>query len=56
MKLLICKEECKLRNIVLKIAYDGTNYHGFQRQLPETPSTIAIQNILENKLQKIFGD
>lgn len=45
-----------MRNIVLKIAYDGTDYHGFQRQLPENPSTIAIQNILEIKLQKIFGD
>ena len=45
-----------MRNIVLKIAYDGTNYHGFQRQLPINKSTIAIQNILETKLQKIFGD
>ena len=41
-----------MRNVVLKIAYDGTNYHGFQRQ---SPPTLAIQNILENKLQKIFG-
>ena len=45
-----------MRNIVLKIAYDGTNYHGFQRQLPLKHSTIAIQNILESKLEKIFGD
>lgn len=45
-----------MRNIVLKIAYDGTNYHGFQRQLPMNNSTVAIQNILEMKLQKIFGD
>ena len=44
------------RNIALKIAYDGTNYHGFQRQLPITKSTLAIQNVLEDKLQKIFGD
>ena len=43
------------RNIALKIAYDGTNYHGFQRQLPITKSTLAIQNVLEDKLQKIFG-
>ena len=53
---MIYEEEFKLRNIVIKIAYDGTNYHGFQRQLPENHSTIAIQNILENKFQKIFGD
>ena len=45
-----------MRNIVLKIAYDGTNYHGFQRQLPLTKNTLAIQNVLEEKLQKIFGD
>ena len=41
------------RNIALIVSYDGTNYHGFQRQ---SPPTLAIQNILENKLQKIFGD
>ena len=40
---------------MLKVAYDGTNYHGFQRQLPITKTTIAIQNVLEDKLQKIFG-
>ena len=41
------------RNIALLIAYDGTNYHGFQRQ---SPPYLAIQNILEEKLQIIFGD
>ena len=41
------------RNIFLEIAYDGTNYHGFQRQ---SPPLNAIQNILESKLQKIFGE
>ena len=45
-----------MRNIVLKVAYDGTNYHGFQRQLPLTKKTLAIQNVLEEKLQKIFGE
>ena len=44
------------RNIALKIAYDGTNYHGFQRQLPITKATLAIQNVLEDKLQKIFNN
>ena len=38
------------RNIALTVAYDGTNYHGFQRQ---TPPTLAIQNVLEDKLQKL---
>ena len=40
-----------MRNIALKVAYDGTNYHGFQRQT----RWLAIQNVLENRLAKIFG-
>ena len=40
-----------MRNIALTIAYDGTNYHGFQRQKRWT----AIQNVLETRLEKIFG-
>ena len=49
------KEEMKARarNIGLLIAYDGGNYHGFQRQLP--PVT-AVQNVLEEKLALVFGD
>lgn len=45
--------KARARNIVLKVAYDGTAYHGFQRQ---TPPILAVQNILEEKLQVIFGD
>ncbi len=41
------------RNIALIVAYDGTNYNGFQRQ--NFPS-VAVQNILEDKLAKIFGE
>ena len=41
------------RNIALTVAYDGTNYNGFQRQ---SPPRVAVQNILENKLSKIFGE
>lgn len=49
------KEELKSRrrNIALLVAYDGTNYNGFQRQ---NPPSVAIQNILEERLEKIFGD
>ena len=49
------KEEMKARarNIRLTVAYDGTNYHGFQRQRP--PVT-AVQNVLEAKLETVFGD
>ena len=45
--------KARARNIVLKVAYDGTAYHGFQRQ---TPPVIAVQNVLEGRLSKIFGD
>lgn len=38
------------RNIKLTIAYDGTAYHGFQRQI----NAITVQQILEEKLSKIF--
>lgn len=41
------------RNIALSVAYDGTNYNGFQRQ--NFPS-VAVQNVLEDKLAKIFGE
>lgn len=46
-------ERHRQRNICLKIAYDGTNYAGFQRQ---SPPERAIQNILEETLQKIFQE
>ncbi len=49
------KDEMKARarNVCLKLAYDGTAYHGFQRQ---TPPVIAVQNVLEKKLEIVFGD
>ena len=49
------KEILKMRrrNIALLVSYDGTNYNGFQRQ---NPPSVAIQNILEERLEKIFGD
>ena len=49
------KDEMKARarNIVLEVAYDGTAYHGFQRQ---SPPVVAVQNVLEEKLAVVFGD
>ncbi len=49
------KDEMKARarNIALKIAYDGTAYHGFQRQ---SPPVVAVANVLEKRLAPIFGD
>lgn len=49
------KQEMKLRrrNIALTVAYDGTKYNGFQWQ---SPPRVAVQNVLEGRLEKIFGD
>ena len=49
------KEEMKqrARNICLIVAYDGTDYHGFQRQ---TSPVVAVQNVLEKVLSSVFGD
>ncbi len=49
------KQEMKLRrrNISLTVAYDGTKYNGFQWQ---SPPRVAVQNVLEERLEKIFGD
>jgi tRNA pseudouridine38-40 synthase len=38
-----------MRNIKIIIEYDGTEYHGWQRQ----PNGISIQEVLENKLALI---
>lgn len=38
------------RNLKILVAYDGTNYHGFQRQ----NNAKAIQNILEMAFEKLF--
>ena len=45
--------KARARNIALVVAYDGTNYHGFQRQ---TPPVVAVQNVLERALGKVCGE
>lgn len=45
--------KARRRNIAMVVAYDGTAYHGFQRQ---TPPVVAVQNVLEEKLPLLFGD
>lgn len=42
----------KKRNIRLTVAYDGGRYHGFQRQ----NNAVSVQNVLEEKLSRVFGD
>ncbi|WP_324332425.1 tRNA pseudouridine(38-40) synthase TruA [Methylomusa anaerophila] len=39
------------RNIKLTLAYDGTHYHGFQRQ----KNALTIQQVVEERLAKLFG-
>ncbi len=38
------------RNIKLVIAYDGTNYHGWQRQ----PNTITVQGVIEQAARRVL--
>lgn len=45
--------KARRRNIALIVAYDGTAYHGFQRQ---TPPVVAVQNVLEEKLALLFEE
>lgn len=39
------------RNIRLNVAYDGTNYHGFQIQ----PNAVTIQSILNTAVERILN-
>ena len=40
------------RNLLLKIQYDGTKYHGYQIQ----PEVITVQKVLEDNLSRITGE
>ncbi|SHJ07096.1 tRNA pseudouridine(38-40) synthase TruA [Desulfofundulus thermosubterraneus] len=42
-----------MRNIKLTIAYDGTNYHGFQEQ--RGTGLVTIQEVLEKCLRRLAG-
>ena len=39
------------RTVRFEIAFDGTGYHGWQRQ----PNGITVQEVLEDKLKQLFG-
>lgn len=43
-----------MRNIMMVVEYDGTNYHGFQKQAGSGLAT--IQETLEEALQKLTGE
>lgn len=40
------------RNLLLKVQYDGTNYHGYQIQ----PQAITVQKVIEDALSSITGE
>lgn len=40
-----------MRNIKLILAYDGTHYHGFQRQA----NAMTVQQMVEERLARLFG-
>ena len=39
------------RNFKIVLSFDGTNYHGWQRQ----PNGITVQEVLEDRLYQLFG-
>ncbi len=39
-----------MRNLLLEIAYDGTNYHGWQVQR----NAVTVQEVFQNAAQKLF--
>ena len=41
-----------MRNIRLLIAYDGTDFHGWQRQ----PNALTVQECLESAMERILGE
>ncbi len=45
--MLLDREECQIR---LVVEYDGTRYHGWQKQ----PRVLTIQEVIENSLQQIM--
>lgn len=45
------EEDAVIRNVKFELAYDGTGYHGWQRQ----PNGITVQEVVEDRLAKLFG-
>ena len=41
-----------MRNIAMRVSYDGTNYHGWQRQ----ENAITVQQVIEEALTKLTGE
>ena len=41
-----------MKRVMLTVAYDGSNYHGWQLQ----PNVITIESVLNEKLSELFGE
>ena len=41
-----------MKRVMLTVAYDGTNYHGWQLQ----PNVITIESVLNEKLSDLFHE
>ena len=41
-----------MRNILIKMKYDGSNYHGWQIQ----SNAVTVQETFQNALQSIIGE
>ena len=41
-----------MKRVMLTVAYDGTNYHGWQLQ----PNVITVESVLKEKLSELFGE
>ncbi|MDD6479265.1 MAG: tRNA pseudouridine(38-40) synthase TruA [Oscillospiraceae bacterium] len=41
-----------MKRVLLKISYDGTNYHGWQVQ----PNAVTVQEVLQESLYKVLGN
>lgn len=46
------QDECIRKSLKLTVAYDGSGYHGFQRQ----SNAQTVQQVLEEKLSCLFGE
>ena len=44
-------DDAPARTVKFELAYDGTAYHGWQRQ----PNGITVQEVVEDRLSKLFG-
>lgn len=47
------KEQGPLRRILITVAYDGTNYHGFQKQ---NSGAVTIEGVLNDTLTNVFKE